>query len=154
MGVKVKKEVPKKVIVSTDENIVSKLTMAVPCMGIIMMAAMGTYASSPMVSGNKKALITFIVLAGLGMVYTYAMYMWRAVVGQKDITVRAFLRGERTIPYNAIKRVEVKNLGGDLFYFDVIHISDRRFVRMYLVMTNCKAVLERLRKLGIKIVEK
>lgn len=153
MGVKIKKEVPKKVTISAEEDLKSRLTLAVPCMGVILMAVMGTYASSPVIAGNAKAVTIFWALAAVGVIYSFCMYMWKATAGQKGITVRSLISGERTILYDNIKKVEVKKINEDILYYTVIRKNDRKFLRMYPVMTNCGAMLERLRKLGVKIVE-
>lgn len=153
MGVKIKKEAPKNAIVSTEEDIKSRYTLAVPCMGLILMAVMVTYANSPLVSGNASAIAAFWAIGAVGVLFSFCFYMWKATAGAKGITVRSLTKGERTLTYDNIKKVEVKRIGEDIFYFDIIKKNDRRFLRMYLVMTNCGAILERLRKLGIKIVE-
>lgn len=153
MGVKIKKEAPKNVIVSTEEDIKSRYTLAVPCMGLILMAVMVTYANSPLVSGNANAIAAFWAIGALGVLFSFCFYMWKTTVGAKGITVRSLTKGERTLTYDNIKKVEVKRIGEDIFYFDIIKKNDRRFLRMYLVMTNCSAILERLKKLGIKVLE-
>lgn len=58
------------------------------------------------------------------------------------------------IPYEYIKRVEVTKISGEIAWFTVIAKNERKFLRMYRVMTNCVELLERLKKLGIKVVEK
>lgn len=153
MGVKIKKETPKKMIISTEEEIKSRYTLAVPCMGIILMAVMITYANSPLVAGNSKAVAVFWAIGAIGVLFSFCFYMWKTTAGERGITVRSLIKGERTLTYDNIKKVEVKKIGDDIFYFDIIKKNDRRFLRMYLVMTNSGAILERLRKLGIKIVE-
>lgn len=154
MGVKIKKEAKGKVTVSTEEDLVSKLTLAVPSMGLILMAVMGTYASSPIVAGNSAAVTVLWAIAALGVAYSFCMYMWKLTAGPKGITVRALPGGERTILYDNIKRVEVKKINGEIAWYTLIKKNDRKFLRMYPVMTNCRALLERLGRLGIKIVEK
>lgn len=154
MGVKIKKEPQVKTIVSTEEDLKSRLTLAVPCMGIILMAVMGTYASSPLIAGNTKAVTVFWAIAAVGVVYSFCMYMWKLTAGPKGITVRSMVSGERTILYDNIKRVEVKKMAnGDILCYTLIRKNDKKFLRMYPVMTNCGALLERLRRLGVKIVE-
>ncbi|MBQ7795477.1 MAG: hypothetical protein IJ374_02810 [Lachnospiraceae bacterium] len=154
MGAKIKKEPKKTAIISKDEDIKSKLTTAVPCMGVILMAAMGTYASSPVVAQNSTAVTAFWVIGAIGVAYAFCTYMWRLTAGPKGITVRALPRGERMIPYEYIKRVEVTKISGEIAWFTVIAKNERKFLRMYRVMTNCVELLERLKKLGIKVVEK
>ena len=154
MGVKIKKEPQVKATVSTEEDLKSRLTLAVPCMGIILMAVMGTYASSPIIAGNTKAVTVFWAIAAVGAIYSFCMYMWKLTAGPKGITVRSLVSGERTVLYDNIKKVEVKKMSnGDIFSYTIIKKNDRKFVRMYPVMTNCGALLERLKRLGVKIVE-
>lgn len=152
MGVKIKKEPQTKAIISTDEDLRSKLTLAVPAMGIILMAVMGTYASSPIVAGNTKAVTVFWAIAAVGVIYAFCMYGWKLTADAKGLRI-VKIGGERTVLYDNIKRVEVTKIGGELAWYTIIKKNDRKFVRMYPVMTNCGALLERLKKLGIKIVE-
>ena len=152
MGVKIKKETQAKAIVSTEEDLKSKLTLAIPAMGIILLAVMGTYASSPIVAGNAKAQAVFWAIAAVGAVYAFCMYGWKLTADSKGLRV-VRIGGERTVLYANIKRVEVTKIGGEIAWYTIIKTNDRKFVRMYPVMTNCGALLERLRKLGIKIVE-
>ncbi len=151
MAAKIKKEV--KATVSAEADLHSKLTLAVPCLGIIFMAAMGTYATSPMVSANKNALYAFLCLAGLGAFWTVCTYMWKMTAGSKSITVRTIIRGERTTSYDLIKKVEVHKSGDMILYYALQHKNGKVFLKMYPFMTNCIEFLERLRRLGIKIVE-
>lgn len=152
MGAKIKKEQPVKAVVSTDEDLKSKLTLAVPAMGIILMAVMGTYASSPVVAGNAKAVAVFWAIAAVGVVYAFCMYGWKLTADAKGLRV-VRIGGERSVLYGDIKKVEVTKIGGELAWYTIIKKNDRKFVRMYPIMTNCGALLERLRKLGIKVVE-
>ena len=151
MAAKIKKEV--KATVSTDADLHSKLTLAVPCLGVVFMAAMGTYASSPVVSANKTALYAFLCLAGLGAFWAVCTYMWKVTAGPKTIEVHPLIGTGRTTTYDLIKKVEVRNAGSAFMSYSLIHKNGRVFLRMYPFMTNCAAFLERLRKLGVKIVE-
>ncbi len=151
MAAKIKKEV--KATVSTDADILSKYTLAIPSMGIIVLATMGTYASSPLVAANRSALIAFIAIALLGVVFAFATYIWRLKADAKGISEHSLRKGDRTVYYDNIKKVEVHKIGGTFLYYSLILKNDKTFVRVYPVMTNSIEILERLRKLGIKIVE-
>lgn len=151
MAAKIKKEV--KTTVSTDADILSKYTPVVPCMGIIVLATMGTYASSPIVSANRNALIAFVSIAILGVLFAFAKYIWRLKADAKGISEHSLLKGDRTVYYDKIKRVEIHKISGTFLYYSLILKNDKTFVRVYPVMTNSVEILERLRKLGIKIVE-
>lgn len=151
MAAKIKKEV--KATVSSDADILSKYTLAVPSMGIIVLATMGTYASSPVVAANKKALIIFVAIALLGVIYAFGTYIWRLKADAKGISEHHLLKGDRTVYYDNIKRVEIHKLAGTFLYYSLILKNDKTFVRVTPLMTNSVEILERLRKLGIKIVE-
>lgn len=152
MGMKVKKEA--KMTVSAEPELQAKFTLAVPSMGLIIMATMGTYMSSPLVASNRKASMVFLALAVLGVFFAFCTYVWRLTAGEKGVTVNAVPGGERKILYDDIKRVEVRRLNGIILSCSLIRKNDKVFVRVYPVMTNCGAFLERLRRLGVKIVEK
>ena len=152
MGAKIKKEQPVKAVISTEEDLKSKLTLAIPAMGIILMAVMGTYASSPLVAGNAKAVMAFWAIGAVGVVYAFCMYGWKLTADAKGLRV-VRIGGERSVLYGDIKKVEVTKIGGEIAWYTIFKKNDRKFVRMYPVMTNCGALLERLRKLGIKVVE-
>lgn len=151
MAAKIKKEV--KATVSTDADILSKYTLAIPAMGIIVLATMGTYASSPVVAANRKALLIFVAIALLGVVYAFGTYIWRLKADARGISEHHLLKGDRTVYYDNIKRVEIHKIAGTFLYYSLILKNDKTFVRVYPVMTNSIEILERLRKLGIKIVE-
>ena len=101
MAAKLKKEV--KMTVSNDADILSKYTLAVPSMGIIVLATMGTYASSPLVAANRKALLIFVGLAILGVIYAFGTYIWRLKADAKGISEHHLLKGDRTVYYDNIK---------------------------------------------------
>lgn len=143
-----------KATVSAEPELMAKFTLAVPSMGLIMMAVMGTYMSSPLVSANRNASMVFLALAALGVFFAFCTYVWRLTAGEKGITVNAVPGGERKILYGDIKRIEVHKLNDIILSYSLIRKNDRVFARVYPVMTNCGALLERLRRLGIKIVEK
>ena len=84
MAAKIKKEV--KATVSTDADILSKYTLAIPAMGIIVMATMGTYASSPVVAANRKALMIFVAIALVGVIYAFGTYIWRLKADAKGLS--------------------------------------------------------------------
>lgn len=151
MGVKVKKQV--KAVVSAEPDLQSKYTLAVPSMGLIVMATMGTYATGPLAAGNKNAMIVFVALAILGVAFSFCTYMWKATADARGIKVHSILKGERVLFYSNMKKVEVRKMNDTIISYTIINIENKRFLKMYLVMTNCGALLERLRKLGIKIVE-
>ncbi len=151
MAAKIKKEV--KATVSTDADILSKYTLAIPSMGVIVLATMGTYATSPIVAGNKNAVIAFVALAILGVLFAFATYIWRLKADARGVSEHHILKGDRTVYYDNIKRVEIHKIAGTFLYYSLILKNDKTFVRVYPVMTNSIEILERLRKLGIKIVE-
>lgn len=151
MGVKVKKEVKK--TVNTEEAILSKFALVIPSMGLIFLATMGTYLSAPAIQANAKVSMVFMALMALGAIFALFTYMWRMKLGEKGVSVMPFLRGERTLFYDAIKKVEVHRIGDIVIYYSIIRKNDRVFARVYCYMTNCGEMLERLRKLGVKIVE-
>ncbi|MBR5267482.1 MAG: hypothetical protein IKU20_04745 [Lachnospiraceae bacterium] len=151
MAAKIKKEV--KMTVSNDADILSKYTLAIPSMGVIVLATMGTYASSPLVAANRTALMIFVGLAILGVIYAFGTYIWRLKADAKGISEHHLLKGDRTVYYDNIKCVELHKIGGTFLYYSLILKNGKAFVRVYPVMTNSIEILERLKKLGIKINE-
>ena len=151
MAAKIKKEV--KATVSTDPDILSKYTLAVPSMGLIVMATMGTYVSSPVVAGNRNAVIAFVTLAILGVVFAFGAYIWRLKLDARGVSVHSLLKGDRTVFYDNIKRVELHRIGDTFLYYSLILKNDRSFVKVNPLMTQSVEILERLKKLGIKVVE-
>ena len=152
MGAKIKKETQVKAIVSTEEAIRCKWTLAVPAMGIILLAVMGTYASSPIVAGNANAIAAFWAIGALGALYAFCMYGWKLTADTKGLRL-VKIGGEKSVLYSDIKKVEVTKIGSEIAWYVIINKNDRKFVKVYPVMSNCGALLERLRKLGIKVIE-
>ena len=152
MAVKIKKETPKKTIISNEEKLFCKLTLAIPCMGIILMAVMGTYMNSPLIAGNQKATMIFMGIGALGVVYAFAMYIWRLIADQRGLTKHTLL-GDKTILYDYIKRVEIKKYNEDVIYYNIIAKNDKKFICVTALVVNNMVLLERLKKLGIKVVE-
>ncbi len=150
MAAKIKKEV--KATVSTDADILSKYTLAIPSMGIIVLATMGTYASSPLVAANRNALMIFVAMAILGVVFAFGTYIWRLKADAKGISEHHLLKGDRTVYYDNIKRVEIHKIAGTFLYYSLILKNDKTFVRVYPGMAYSVEILRGLRKLGIKIV--
>ena len=153
MGAKIKKEAPKKTIISTEEKLFCKYTLAVPCMGLILMAVMGTYAGSPLLAGNTKAIAIFVGLAAIGVLFAFNMYLWRLIADQRGLTRHGVLLGEKSIPYDHIKCVEVKKYNEDVIYYNIIAKNGRKFMRVTALVVSYNVLLERLKKLGIKVVE-
>ncbi len=153
MAAKIVKET-KKTIASTESNLKIKYTLAVPALGILEMATMVTYAGSPLIAANPKAFMTFLALAFIGVVFAAVTYFWNVTADTKGVTVRTVLSGERTILYGNIKRVEVSRPGSVFTSYAIIRQNGKVFLRVNLAMANGMKLLERLKKLGVKVVEK
>ncbi len=151
MAVKIKKDV--KTTVSTDPDIKTKYTLAVPCVGLVIAATMGTYVTSPLISGNRNALYVFVALAGLGCLFAAATYIWTMTADSKGVKVHTLLSGDRVILYDKIKKVEVSRWKGGFVSYKIIRMNDKVFVNAKPMMTHNGEMLERFKKLGVKIVE-
>ncbi len=152
MATKIKKEV--KATVSADPELRSKYTMTVPAMGIIVIATMGTYMSSPAISSNGNAMAALLFVLALGGAFSICTYMWRMKADAKGITVFSIFKGERTVYYDSIKRIEIHKISTTFTSYALILKNDKAFVKINPLMTNSIPLLERLQKLGIKVVEK
>ena len=150
MGAKIKKEV--KLTTSKEEKLISRLTPAIPVMGLIVMATMGTYISSPLVKGNNKALIIFAAVALLGLLFAFSTYCWQLKADEKGVTVHTVF-GDKTVFYDNIKKVEIHLVAGTFSSYSLKLKNDKDFVKVYPIMTNSIQLLERLKRLGIKVVE-
>ena len=95
----------------------------------------------------------FVAIALVGVIYAFGTYIWRLKADAKGISEHHLLKGDRTVYYDNIKRVEIHKIAGTFLYYSLILKNDKTFVRVYPVMTNSIEILERLRKLGIKVVE-
>ena len=150
MGAKLKKET--KMTISKEEKLISRLTLAIPAMGVIVMATMGTYISSPLIAGNQKAVIAFSALAVLGVVFSFCAYCWQLKADEKGVTVHTVF-GDKTVFYDNIKKIEIHLIAGTFTSYSLKLKNDKTFVKVYPVMTNSIELLERLKRLGIKVVE-
>ena len=153
MAAKIKKETPKKTITCNEEKLFCKFTLAVPCMGLILMAVMGTYAGSPLLAGNVKAITIFMVMAAFGVMFALNMYLWRLIAEQRGLVRKAIIGGERSILYDHIKRIEIKKYKEDVIYYNIIAQNERKYMCVTALVVNYMVLLERLKKLGIKVVE-
>lgn len=132
-----------------------KYNIVVPFMGLADALTMMSFFFNDVTDGNlfMKGFFAFFAAVGLG--FTYWGLMWKITADGKQIRVRPAFGRSRTMDMGELKRVTVhkKEKSGSLIYYELIRNDDTGFVKVYPLMRESSALLERMKRLGIPVTE-
>lgn len=133
-----------------------KYTLVVPLMGIVDMLTMLSFYRNPATDGNLFAKAFFIVIAVVGVVFAYWGFMWKVTVDGKTIKVRPAFSASKTVPFGDLKKAVVykKKKRDSHICYALIDVRGEEIVKIYPLMKDSSTLLERLKRLGIKIEER
>ena len=138
MGIKIKKELkPQQKLTPLDV----KYLFAVPLIGIVDIFTMISFYNKLPAEGMLGAKIFYIFFALVGAGFAYWGFMWKLTSDSKKLTVRPAFGTKKELKYDALKVIKV-------------HRKKRNIlVKIYPIMNNSGELMERLKRLGVKIEE-
>lgn len=133
-----------------------RYTMAVPLIGIVDILTMGSFFMNPATDGMIAAKVFFVVFALVGVGFTVWGLFWKLTVDGKRIRVRPVFGKTRELPFSDLASVEIhkKKRNGSLVYYELFDVRGESIVKVYPLMKDSATLLERMKRLGIKIGEK
>lgn len=154
MGIKIKKDT--KTQLQNLPRLHIKYNLVVPIMGIVDILTMGSFYMNPATDGRTGLKLFFVLCALIGAGFTIWGLLWRTTVDGKKIRVNSVFGAPREVPFSDLKLVEVhkKPRTGSLVYYELIDVRGKGIVKIYPLMKDSSVLLERLKRLGIKIEEK
>lgn len=153
MGIKIKKERKPQVLKLTPMNV--KYTFAVPLIGLIDILTMMSFYLNPNTDGNMFAKVFYIFFALVGAGFAFWGFAWKLTSDNKRMTVNSVFGSKKEVVYSDIKRVEIhkKRKNKAMVHYSLHYADGKEFVRIYPFMKNSGELLERLKRLEIKIQE-
>ncbi len=133
-----------------------KYTLVVPLMGIVDTLTMVSFYRNSATDGNFFAKAFFIVFAVVGAVFAYWGFMWKVTADGKTVRIRPVFSASRTVPLGDLKKAVVykKKKRDSHICYALVDVRGEEFVKIYPIMKESSALLERLKRLGIKIEER
>lgn len=154
MGIKIKKD--EKPQLHKLPTLKIKYTLAVPLMGILDILTMGSFFLNPATNGMPVMKVFFVICALIGAGFTYWGLMWKTTVDGKKIKVRPAFGALKELPFSDLKKAVIhkRKRNGSLICYELIDVRGDEIVKIYPLMKDSSALLDRLKRLGIKIEEK
>lgn len=133
-----------------------KYTLVVPLMGIVDTLTMLSFYRNPATDGNLFAKVFFIVFAVVGAVFAYWGLMWKVTADGKAIKVCPVFSASRTVPLGELKKAVIykKKKRDSHICYVLVDVRGEEIVKIYPIMKESSALLERIKRLGIKIEER
>lgn len=153
MGIKIKKEKKPQAVKLTLLNV--KYTLAVPLIGLIDIMTMISFYMNPATDGNMFAKGFYIFFALVGAGFAYWAFMWKLTSDNKRIIVSPVFGAKKEAAYSDIKKVEIhkKKRNKVMVHYSLHGADGKEIVKVYPIMKNCGELLERLKRMEIKIQE-
>lgn len=154
MGIKIKKDGKPQLQKLPTLNI--RYTLAVPFMGVVDILTMGSFFMNPATDGMPVLKAFFVVCALIGAGFTYWGLVWKTTVDGKKIKVRPVFGASREVPFSELKKVVLHNRkrNGAFVYYELLDGHGEEIVKIYPLMKDSSVLLERMKRLGIKMEEK
>lgn len=154
MGIKIKKETRPQL--QNLPKLKIKYNPAVPVMGIVDVLTMGSFYMNPATDGRIVFKVFFVACALIGVGFTVWGLLWKTTVDGKKIRVSPVFGAAKEVPFSELKKVEIhrKAKTGSLIYYELIDGQGEGIVKIYPLMKDSSVLLDRVKRLGIKIEEK
>lgn len=154
MGIKIKKE--EKPQLQKLPRLKLKYTLAVPLIGLLDVLTMGSFFLNPATNGMPVMKGFFVICALIGAGFACWGLMWKTTVDGKRITVQPVLGAKKEVPFSDLKKAVVykRKKNGSLICYELIDVRGDAIVKIYPLMKDSGELLERLKRLGIKLEEK
>lgn len=152
MGIKIKKELkPQQRLTPIDV----KYLFAVPLIGVVNIFTMMSFYFKMPAEGMLGAKIFYVFFALVGAGFAYWGFMWKLTSDNKKITIRPAFGAKKEFNYDAIKKMEVhrKKKNNNLSYYTLNDENGNIIVKIYPIMNNSGELMERLKRLGVKMEE-
>ena len=152
MGIKIKKELkPQQKLVPLDV----KYLLAVPLIGVVDIFTMLSFYNKMPAEGMMGAKIFYIFFALVGAGFAYWGFRWKITSDNKQLTIRPAFGRQKEVKYGEVKKVEIhrKKRNNSLSYYTLHDESGEILLKVYPIMSNSGELLERLKRLGIKLEE-
>ncbi len=127
----------------------------VPIIGIVDMLTMLSFFMNP-VNADRHILRTFFLFfAIVGLGFAIWGILWHTTVDGKSIRVRPIIGKKKTVPFANLKKAVIhrRKRGDSIVYYNLIDKNDDEIVKIYPIMKNSGALIERLRRLAIPVDE-
>ena len=147
MGIKIKKD--------TMPRLKIRYTMAIPLIGIVDILTMGSFYANPVTDGHIMLKIFYVINALIGGTFAYWGLRWKTTVDGKKIRVRPAFSAAKELPFTEIKKAVLhkKKKNGSLMYYTLIDSKGQEIVKLYPTMKDSAMLLERLKRLKVRIEE-
>ena len=153
MGIKIKKDTMPRL----EDLPVLKIryTMAIPLIGIVDILTMGSFYANPVTDGHIMLKIFYVINALIGGTFAYWGLRWKTTVDGKKIRVRPAFSAAKELPFTEIKKAVLhkKKKNGSLMYYTLIDSKGQEIVKLYPTMKDRAMLLERLKRLKVRIEE-
>lgn len=132
-----------------------RYTLVVPLIGILDTFTMLSFYRNPATDGNMFMKAFYIVFALVGVVFACWGALWNATVDGKMIRVNPVIGRKKAVPFEELKKVVIhkKSKSGSLSYYELFDKDSQSIVKIYPLMKESSALLERFKRLQIKIEE-
>ena len=153
MGIKIKKDVKPQLQKLPELKI--RYTLAVPLVGLADVMTMGSFYMNPVTDGNLFLKVFFVVFGLVGIGFAAWGLLWRTTADGKKIQVRPVIGKTRTVPFSDLKKAVLhkRKKNGSLVYYELIDKNNASIVKLYPLMKESGALLERLKRLKYEIDE-
>lgn len=132
-----------------------RYSAVVPVMGIVDMLTMLSFYRNPVSASHPFFKVFFLVFAAVGVGFALWGILWRLDVDGKRIVLRPVFGKKRVWEFSELSRAVVhkKAKNASLVYFQLFDRQGEPMVKVYPLMTESAALLERLKRLKIRIEE-
>ena len=154
MGIKIKKNEGSQL--EKLPVITLRYSLVVPLMGIVDMLTMASFYMNPAAEGRPALKGFYVVCALIGVVFAVWGLLWKTSVDGKRIRVRPVFGASRNVPFSDLKTVVIhkKKKSGAFSYYELLDKNGGGIVKVYPLMKDSSLLLERFKRLGIRIEEK
>ncbi|MCI8453178.1 MAG: hypothetical protein HFE84_00975 [Lachnospiraceae bacterium] len=132
-----------------------KYTLLVPLIGVMDALTMGSFATGPAFQGHLFMQVFSILFALVGVGFALWGFLWKTVVDGKAIQVNPVIGRKKELPFEALKQVTIhkKAKNGSMVFYELVDKNGNGIVRLYPMMRDSAALLERLKRFGIPVGE-
>ena len=132
-----------------------KYNLVVPMIGLVDFLTMVSFMVNPANRGNLFLTVFFGFFAIVGAIFAYWGLMWKITADGKNIKVHPAFGSARSIPFADLKKAVVhkKDKSNSLVFYELIDVRGKQLVKIYPLMKQSGAFLERLKRLNIPIEE-
>lgn len=136
-------------------RLILRYHLMVPAVGLLDALTMAGFFMNPVSEGRWGLKVFYLVCGLAGIGFALWAFLWRASVDGKWILVRPIAGRAKDVPFSDLKKAVIhkKKRNGALVYYQLIDRHDEEIVKIYPIMSESAALLERLKRLGIPVEE-